>query len=129
MNLKKKGTDAERDLVSKLWATGSWGAVRVAGSGSMHYPSADIIASNKTRIVAIECKVTKDEKKYFEKSEIVQLLSFCEYFGAEAWIAIKFVRSDWIFFSIENLEEKENCYLATKERSDIYGLTFEEFLG
>ena len=67
MSLKSKGINGERELIHKFWNTNSWAAVRVAGSGSMKYPSADILASNKLRKLAIECKVIKEHKKYFEK--------------------------------------------------------------
>ena len=53
MSRKSKGINAERDLIHKFWGTGKWSAVRIAGSGSMKYPSADILATNKLRTLAI----------------------------------------------------------------------------
>ena len=93
---KIKGSNAEREVVKKFWASG-WGAARIAGSGSMHFPSPDVLAGNKIRRLAIEVKITKENKKYFPKEEIKQLQNFASYFGAEPWLAIKFSQQKWIF--------------------------------
>ena len=69
MSTKSKGTNAERELIHKLWAQG-YAAIRSAGSGSMKYPSPDILTAKEGRILAIECKVTKGKSKYFEIKEI-----------------------------------------------------------
>ena len=60
-NKKKKGTDAERDLIHIFWKNG-WAAVRIAGSGSMKYPSPDILAGKNGTLYAIECKTTKSSQ-------------------------------------------------------------------
>ena len=82
MSRKSKGINAERDLIHKFWATNGWAALRVAGSGSMRYPSADILATNKVRKLAIECKTVKNPWKYIEKEDINQLKEFSELFNA-----------------------------------------------
>ncbi|MAH33085.1 Holliday junction resolvase [archaeon] len=128
MSLKSKGINAERDLIHKFWGTKSWVAVRVAGSGSMKYPCADILASNKLRKLAIECKVTKDHKKYFEKKEIEDLKNFADYFGAEPWIAVKFKGHEWLFVSLEDLEETDKCFVADVNSAKNKGLLFEEIV-
>ncbi len=43
---KSKGSAAERELIHKFWAN-SWGAIRVAGSGSSQFPSPDILVGSK----------------------------------------------------------------------------------
>ena len=60
MSRKSVGINAERELIHLFWSSG-WSAVRIAGSGSSHYPSPDLIASNIARKLAIEAKVTKDK--------------------------------------------------------------------
>ena len=90
MSRKSKGINAERDLIHKFWAASEWSGVRIAGSGSMKYPSADILASNKLRKLAIECKTSVDDSKYLPKEDIEQLKKFADIFGAEPWVAIKF---------------------------------------
>jgi len=129
MSLKGKGINAERDLIHRFWKTGSWVAARIAGSGSMKYPSADILASNKLRILAIECKVTKDKKKYFEKKEIEALKKFADVFGAEAWIAVKFKGHNWYFISLDDLTETDKCFVIGVEKAKRNGLLFEEIIG
>lgn len=128
MSHKSKGINAERDLIHRFWNIGSWMAVRIAGSGSMRYPSADIIASNKHRRLAIECKSTKKNRKYFSKDDINQLKEFAERFGAEPWIAVKFKRKGWFFILIEDLNKSgKNFYIsdeiASKKGYSIKDLT------
>ena len=67
MSFKSKGINGERELVHMFWNRG-WACLRIAGSGSSKYPSPDILAGNKLRKLAIECKITKDQKKYFKKN-------------------------------------------------------------
>ena len=99
MSRKSVGINAERELIHLFWSSG-WSAVRVAGSGSSHYPSPDILASNISRKIAVEAKVTKDKSKYFSKEEIEQLRLFSEKFGAEPWIGVKFKNINLFFVSL-----------------------------
>ena len=128
MSRKGKGINAERDLIHKFWATKKWSAVRVAGSGSMKYPSADILAANKLRRLAIECKTSKDKNKYLKSEEVAQLKEFSDIFGAEAWIAVKFDRHDWLFLNIEDLKETGNNFLVSIDIAERKGLLFEELV-
>ncbi len=123
-----KGSNAERELVRMLWSKG-WGAIRSAGSGSMHFPSPDILAGNKIRRLAIEVKATKEEKKYFPDEEIKQLLNFSDYFGAEPWFAIKFTGFGWVFVNPEDLEKTRSGFAFSKSNTERKGLTFEELSG
>ncbi|MEK6868893.1 MAG: Holliday junction resolvase, partial [Nanoarchaeota archaeon] len=72
MSLKSKGINAERELVHMFWAK-DWACLRIAGSGSSRYPSPDLLAGNKLRRLAVECKVTKEKSKYFDKESISSL--------------------------------------------------------
>ena len=127
MSLKSKGINAERELIHKFWGVG-WSAVRVAGSGSMRYPSSDILAANRIRRLAIECKTTKDQKKYFEKKEIEDLKKFADTFGAEPWLAVKFKGNDWYFVTLEDLTETKGGFLIDSENAKNKGLLFEEII-
>ena len=69
---KRKGSNAEREL-AHMFHNNKWGALRAAGSGSTTLPAPDILAGNGKRYLAIECKSTKDNRKYFPKEEIDQL--------------------------------------------------------
>ncbi|MEM2131405.1 MAG: Holliday junction resolvase Hjc [Candidatus Woesearchaeota archaeon] len=123
---KLKGTRAERELIKMFWANG-WAAIRSAGSGSMHYPSPDILAGNKIRILAIEVKFTTEDKKYFLEEDKKQLLNFSEYFGAESWIAIKFTNK-WVFVHPENLTKTKENYVFSIEDIESKGVSFEDLI-
>lgn len=124
---KIKGCNAERELIHMFWNSG-WAAIRIAGSGSSRYPSADIIASNKERILAIEAKTTKNDIKYFSQQEIEELKKFSEKFGAELWIAIKFSKIPWVFLKIENLLQSGSSLSFSKKRNKSIGLSFNEVI-
>ena len=128
MSRKGKGINAERDLIHKFWATGLWGALRIAGSGSMRYPSADILATNKLRKLAIECKTAKKPWKYIEKDAIEQLKEFAELFNAEPYIAVKFSKEEWVFLTLEDLEETDKNFMINTEKAKIKGILFEELI-
>ncbi|PIN80126.1 Holliday junction resolvase [Candidatus Woesearchaeota archaeon CG10_big_fil_rev_8_21_14_0_10_30_7] len=129
MNRKLKGTTAERDLVHKFWALNGWVACRIAGSGSMRYPSPDIIAGNYKKCLAIECKNCSSDIQYLTKKEISELLHFADKLKAEPWIAVKFSSTDWIFIHPVNLKKTdgENYAIKREERS-IWGKTMEELI-
>jgi len=127
MSRKSKGINAERDLIHKFWGCG-WASVRVAGSGSMRYPSADILATNKLRKLAIECKASKEPWKYVEKADIEQLKTFAELFNAEPWLAVKFNKKEWFFLTLEDLEETDKAFMINLEKAEKKGLLFEELI-
>ena len=127
MSRKSKGINAERDLIHKFWGN-KWAALRVAGSGSMKYPSADILATNKLRRLAIECKTSADTNKYLSQEDLDQLKEFSYLFNAEPWIAVKFDRHDWLFLSMDDLKKTENNFLVSLDIAEKKGLLFEEVI-
>ena len=127
MSTKSKGINAERELIHLFWQN-NWSAVRIAGSGSNRYPSADILASNILRKIAIECKVTKETSKYFPDQEIDQLKQFSQIFGAEPWIGVKFYKNGWFFLSLEDLEKTGKGYSISLEKAKLKGLLFSELI-
>ncbi|MBU0469970.1 MAG: Holliday junction resolvase [Nanoarchaeota archaeon] len=127
MNTKAKGTKGERELV-KFFNENNWACIRVAGSGSSKYPSPDILAANAVRRLAIECKVTKDKKKYFTSEEIEQLRFFSRRFGAESWVGVRFPDHPWYFFMLEDIEETGKCWAVSLETAKIKGLKIEELM-
>ena len=128
VNRKAKGTKGERELV-KFFNESGWSCIRVAGSGSSQYPSPDILAGNAVRRVAIECKVTKDHKKYFPEDELEQLRIFAARFGAEGWIGLRFAGEPWYFLLIEDLEKTGNLWAASLELAKRRGLSAKELIG
>jgi Holliday junction resolvase len=126
-NRKAKGAQGERELV-KLFNESGWSCVRIAGSGSSQYPAPDILAGNAMRRFAIECKVTKEQKKYFHHEEIEQLKEFSRKFGAEALIGVRFSGEQWYFFTVDELERTGNCWAVSREYAKMKGMTTEELL-
>ena len=116
MGGKPKGSNAEREIVGLFWSS-NWAALRIAGSGRMNYPSADILASNGSRTLAIECKATKKTQQYFDKEQIDQLIQFSKLFGAEPLIAIKF-SNNWNFFTLEDLNQTPSGKFVIKKGAD-----------
>ena len=102
--------------------------MRAAGSGAIQYPSPDVVAGNNLRKVAIECKLTADKSKYFPIEEINALVYFAEKFGAEPWIAVRFLRHPWYFFTIDDMEQTEKNYVVNLELAQRRGLSFEELV-
>jgi holliday junction resolvase Hjr len=127
MSAKSRGSNAERDLIHKFWEKG-WAAMRAAGSGSTQYPSPDIMASNNVRKLAIECKLTTDERKYFTRQEVDELKYFAEKFGAEPWLAVKFFREEWRFFTPEDATETPASFVVTLAQAKSRGILFEELI-
>lgn len=128
MNTKAKGTKGERELV-KVFNENGWACLRAPGSGSSRYPSPDIIAGNAMRRVAIECKVTAENKKYLLDEEIEQLRTFATKFGAEAWIGVRFPSEPWYFFMLEDVEQTGKSWAISLELAKRKGLKVEELLG
>lgn len=127
MSLKSKGINAERELVHMFWGRG-WACLRIAGSGSNKYPSPDLLVGNKLRRLAIECKTTKEDKKYFDRPSVEALRTFAGIFGAEPWIAVKFKGYEWYFISLVDLKETAKGYMTNAEAAKAKGFLFEEIV-
>ena len=134
MKTKAKGSNAERELLHQFWEHGI-ACMRAAGSGSTKHPCPDLIAGTPTRKLAIECKATGGNKQYLERGQIEELKTFCQTFGAEAWIAVRFdhySKKDalgWYFLTLEDLKETEgNNYVISIELAKLKGLRFEELI-
>ena len=128
MNTKAKGSKGERELV-KVFNENGWVCIRAAGSGSSRYPSPDVLAGNAMRRVAIECKVTAENKKYLFDDEIEQLRTFATKFGAEGWFGVKFPSEPWYFLMLEDIENTGKCWAISLELAKRKGLKVEELLG
>ncbi|RMD58341.1 Holliday junction resolvase [Candidatus Woesearchaeota archaeon] len=126
---KQKGSAAERELIHMFWKTGKWTACRVAGSGSMRYPSPDIIANKNGINLAIECKKTSKNRQYFDAKEIESLLEYSKLAGARALVAIKFPKQPWKFLDASELLRTCENYVATKDLLELKGLEFRELVG
>jgi len=125
INAKGKGSSAERELLHKFWGTGKWAAIRVAGSGSMKYPSCDLVVGNGSRLLLVECKACKADKEYIDKDQIQQLKELAAILGAEPWVGIRFDRSEWLFLTPHELKESDKHLVAVKVLAESIGRDFE----
>ncbi len=128
MAFKAKGSAAERELLTMLWGV-NFAAIRAAGSGVQKFYSPDVLASNGSKIMAIECKSTKHKYQYFDPEQVRQLLAFATMFKAEPWLAVKF-SADWKFFKPSDLKQTGKAFVVTNENdsklfSDICKITTE----
>ena len=127
MNTKQKGSVAERELIKLFWDAG-WAAFRAAGSGCARYPCPDIIAGNTLRRMGIECKITAGAYQYFTKKEIHDLKGFCDTFGSEAWVAVKFQGIGWFFMSLDDLKPSAQGFALSDTAARNKGFLFEELI-
>jgi Holliday junction resolvase len=126
MKAKLKGSNAERELIHLFWGTKEWTACRVAGSGSMKYPSPDIIANKQGINLAIECKATGSDKQYLEKREVEELIAYAKMAGARALVAVRFDRKPWRFLNPDDFKTTEQNVVITSEMAELKGLLFED---
>ena len=101
---KAKGARAEREL-QHMFHKNNFGVVRVAGSGSATIPAPDLLVGNGSRVLAIECKSLKKDKKYITKEQVKELKEFAKRFGAEAWLGIRFDNKGWYFLKHEDFKK------------------------
>jgi Holliday junction resolvase len=78
--------------------------------------------------LAIECKTSASKSKYLSIQEIEDLRSFCESFGAEPWVAVRFDRTNWHFLSLDDLKKTGKNYAVSLELAKQKGLIFEELI-
>ncbi len=113
--MKRKGSNAERELVSMFWDR-NWAAIRIAGSGSSRFPCPDVLAGDGNVRFAVEVKSTKKSIKYISPEQMEQLRNFSSVFGAIPLIAVKF-SSKWQFIDPNCLEQsKKGNYIIHKEK-------------
>ena len=133
MNAKAKGIRAERELLHLFWGTGKFVVMRAPASGAMKYPYPDLLVGNHARKLAIECKSPAGPSQYFTSKEITDLRSFSAIFGAESWVAVRFItgggKPEWYFVSVEDIDATDGgnfvVSLAAAQRK---GLLFEEMI-
>ncbi len=92
----RKGADAERELIHKMWELG-FAVVRVAGSGATVLPAPDVVALNRERKLAFECKAWSAKNLSIPAGQMEELKKWCSRAGAELYIAWKIPNSGWYF--------------------------------
>lgn len=114
--MKVKGSNAERHLVSMFWEHG-FASLRIAGSGSMRFPSCDVLAANGSNIIAIECKATKKDRQYITEDQINDLIKFSRMFTAVPIVAVKF-SSEWRFYHPDELRRTANGSIVINKKDN-----------
>ena len=127
MSSKSKGSKAERELLHMFWAK-NWACLRSAGSGSMRYPGPDLLVGNLVKRMAVECKTTRKLKLYLSDYDVNQLREFSKVFDARPWFAVRFLRTQWFFIALEDLEKTPKGYTIGIEQAKLKGLSFEELI-
>ncbi|RLE39076.1 Holliday junction resolvase [Candidatus Woesearchaeota archaeon] len=122
---KRKGVNAERELFHMFWQNG-WACSRIAGSGSNQYPSPDLLAGNGGRLLAIECKFTKNNRVYLPIKRAKALADYSRKIGAECWLAVRF--SEWYFFSLEDLNLTKKSLVINRDVLRNKGIFFEDLI-
>lgn len=123
MSNKKKGSNAERELVHMFWECG-FAPVRVAGSGSTQIPSADLIVGKSGKTLIIECKSSKNDKIYIDKDRVEEFKEFGSRFGGEMWIAVRFNRKEWRFLTLSQIRDSGKNIVIDDEFAHLEGITF-----
>lgn len=109
----KKGVRLERELLRLFWGAG-FAAIRTAGSGKANFPTPDLLVGKAGKVLAIECKSSKDEVIYLEPGQVEDLKTFAETFGAEAYVAARFNQEGWLFLRPGQLEQSPTKLKLTK---------------
>ena len=126
----KKGSAEERDLVHKLWDK-NFAAMRApASGGATKRPLPDVLAGNGKIYLAIEVKTTSKEKIYIDSPQIDGLCEFCNLFGAEPYLGVKFKFTKWLFLPPDKIDRtRSNNYRVEKEVALKKGLELDEITG
>ena len=120
--MKRKGSNAERELVGMFWAQ-EFAALRIAGSGRMNFPCPDVLASKDGRVLSIECKSTKKDLQYITAEQIQQLFDFSLMFNAEPLVGVKF-SSEWRFYNPNELKKTRSGNIVINKKDSFK--TFED---
>lgn len=116
--MKKRGYQAERDLVRKLREMG-FNAVRVPVSAPSEEPLPDVFATKGDCILAFEVKAPGSRKAYFPRNQVKKLFDFLSMFEPYnikmALICAKFPYK-WVFKRIDIVD---NYSISRDEESNV----------
>lgn len=117
---KKRGSDAERELLHLL-SSRNFAVARVAGSGMISESACDLFAGNGSKRYAIEVKIASSNKRYFNKEQIQELITFSKQFGLIPLIAIKFLRQGWWFVKPNQLDKTGKAFVISLDKAKRIG--------
>ena len=106
-SMRRRGYDAERDLVRKLRSLG-FKALRVPTSAPSSEPLPDVFATLEDGILAVEVKASRGDKVYFNSKQVKKLFDFLEMFDVYrrkvAMLAGKFPYK-WVFREVKEVDD------------------------
>lgn len=116
--IKKRGYEAERELVRKLRING-FKAVRVPVSAPSGEPLPDVFATKGDFLLAFEVKAPRAERAYFPREQVEKLFQFLNFFEPftkkMAIVAAKFPRR-WVF----KMVEKPDDYVVSRDEQSSF---------
>jgi Holliday junction resolvase len=87
------------------------------------------LAGKKGKVLAIECKSSKgDKRRYITAQQIDELHSFSRGFGAQAWVGVRFNGMEWLFLRISDLGKSDTQYYVDKELASDKGISFSQLI-
>jgi len=114
--IKKRGYEAERELVKKLRMHG-FRAVRVPVSAPSNESLPDVFATKGDYLVAFEVKAPRAERAYFRRHQVEKLFRFLDMFELYsqkfAVLAAKFPYK-WV---LKRIDESGDYVIQKKEKS------------
>ncbi|MDD3178269.1 MAG: Holliday junction resolvase Hjc [Candidatus ainarchaeum sp.] len=127
MKNKTKGSNAERELLLKLYKNG-FAVSRVAGSGSSTLPTPDIIAVKNKKGFAIECKTKSGEYLNIKETQIKELEIWENLSGFKSYIAWRLGKENWYFLYYKKMNKTKIAYSIKKSEIIEKGINFSNFI-
>ncbi|MBI2598206.1 MAG: Holliday junction resolvase [Candidatus Diapherotrites archaeon] len=128
MTKYEKGANAERELLKTLWALG-FSVVRTAGSGKTSLPSPDIVALNRSKKLAFECKAWNANYLNIPVGQMEEQLEWCERAGAEMIVAWKVLRQGFLFLRPADFVKTGKSYAITLKKARSCAINLNVVLG
>jgi len=127
---RRRGFEAERELVRKLWSKG-FAVMRAPASGARTrlaaYP--DVVAIFKGKIYAFEVKYRSDNFPiYIDKSQLQKLLEFSRRAGATPLVAVKRPNKGWKLVPIDIAKQTSSGGIKIDDEVLDKGISLEEFV-
>lgn len=116
MSHYRKGADAERELIHKLYDLG-FSVVRTAGSGATALPAPDLVALSRTKRMAFESKAWDAAYLSISNEQMSELEGWCKRADAELYIAWKIPREGWLFLKPEHFTKTGKSYAITRKKA------------
>ncbi|MEW6294697.1 MAG: Holliday junction resolvase Hjc [Candidatus Diapherotrites archaeon] len=116
MTYYAKGANAERELIHILFEKG-FSVVRAAGSAATALPCPDIIALNKEKRLAFECKAWSSTHLSIPSEQMKELISWGERAGTETYVAWKIPNKGWLFLKPQAFNKTPKHFIISKKKA------------